>query len=225
MRGCAPWRPNRAPGRALAGDLDLARESVALHRTTVNTAQLASLLELQGDLAGALEEWERVEAAEPARRADVRRCAERIAARAGDVALLRAAVGTGRAARERARAAGDTARTELWSGVLQRLLTPWIEGAAARQDWLAAMSGCALLQEVAPADPLLARYRIPALEGGLRTLRAQGRTAEARGVRRSSGASIPPARSRPRCSGISPRFGPRRAPPAVGAAGAHFELS
>ena len=90
--------------------------------------------------------------------------------------------GAAPSASRRARAAGDTARTELWSGVLQRLLTPWIEGAAARQDWLAAMSGCALLQEVAPADPLLARYRIPALEGGLRTLRAQGRTAEARGV-------------------------------------------
>jgi hypothetical protein len=44
------------------------------------------------------------------------------------------------------------------------------------------MSGCALLAEVAPAHPLLARHRLPAFEGALRALRAAGRTAEARSV-------------------------------------------
>jgi hypothetical protein len=162
--------------------LALARESVALHRTTINTGQLAFALELAGDLAGALDEWQRVEAADPGRRPDLLRCLARIEAHPEDPALLRAAVGTGREALGRARAAGDAERTALWSGALERLLAPWIEGCAARQDWLGAMSGCALLAELAPAHPVLLRHRIPAFEGALRLLRSQGRAAEARGV-------------------------------------------
>jgi len=160
----------------------LARESVLLHRTTVNTGQLAWALELAGDLAGALEQWRLVEEADPARRPDLERCLARIEARRDDPALLRAAVFTGREALSRARASGDEGRTSFWSAALERLLVPWIEGAAARQDWLGALSGCALLAELAPSHPALLRHRVPAFEGALRLLRSQGRDADARGV-------------------------------------------
>ncbi len=101
--------------------LALARRSVELHRTTVNTAQLAFALELSGDLASALVEWERVEAVDPRRRADVERCVAQVEARAKDAGLLRSAVATSQGAQQRASVAGHAERAAYWASVLERL--------------------------------------------------------------------------------------------------------
>ena len=166
---------------ALTGLVDVRLRAMAAEPAR-QAELLGETLELAGDLAGALAEWQRVEAVDRGRRPDLERCLARIAARPEDPALLRAAVGTGREALGRARAAGDAERAAFWSAALQRLLAPWIEGCVARQDWLGAMSGCALLAELAPAHPALLRHRVAAFEGALRLLRAQGRDADARGV-------------------------------------------
>jgi hypothetical protein len=170
------------PARAaelLPAALELARESVAFHRTTLNVAQLAWLLEQSGALAESFAAWSQVESADPARRADVERCLARIATRAGDRDLAWAAIRTAGDALTRAEVGGDAARAAFWRGALERLLAPSIERAVEREDWLFAADGCAVLERLNPRHPSLARHRVPALEGAIRALQAAGREADA----------------------------------------------
>ena len=162
--------------------LGLARESVESHRTTINTAHLAWALEASGELDEALREWGLAESIDPGRRADVQRCLMRIRVQVEDVVVLRSAVEVARANLAQAQGAGDRVRAGFWSAGLVSLLESWITRAASGEAWLEAMSGCALLMQVQPANQVLLKNRIPAFEGAIRALETQGRDEEARGV-------------------------------------------
>lgn len=157
-----------------------ARESVESHRTTINTGHLAWALEMSGDLTAALDEWARVEAVDPGRRADLIRCLTRLRVQVEDPAPLRAAAVLARDRLLRAREAGDVDREALWSTGLTGLLEAWVERAVERQTWLEAMAGCAALEQVQPASQVLLRHRVPVMEGAIEALRSQGRGPQAR---------------------------------------------
>ncbi|MEM7305162.1 MAG: hypothetical protein AAF682_00760 [Planctomycetota bacterium] len=162
--------------------LEVARESVDFHRTSLNVAQLAWALERDGQLVASLESWAAVESADPRRRADVERVLAAVVGRADDLPLLRDVVNATRAPLAQAQAAGDAARAAFWARGLERILNAWVEGAMGRGDWVAAMSGCALLEQTNPASAVLRDARVPAYEGAIQALSQAGRTADARGV-------------------------------------------
>ncbi len=173
--------PAREP-ELLPRTLELARESVGFHRTGLNVAHLAWLRERSGELAASLEGWEQLRPAEPGRAADLRRVVGLLLRPDVPLEELREAVNVGRDALNRSNARGDTAGVALWKPQLESLLAALITRASAESKWLIATSSCALLQQVNPAHPVLRTARVPAFEGAIRLLIAQGRADEARGV-------------------------------------------